>query len=122
MTSKALRTADALVQSQPELVHSVDIFGETPLDNAVKSKYDVGVALLKRVGGLSGGDPQMADLANETLVWYQRECEKRQASVLKEAVRQLPEQKVSDELYAVEGGLRQFMQVMSLQGPYHDMP
>jgi len=60
VTSGAFRTADALLQRQPELARSVDIFGQTPLDNAVTKGYEIGAALLKRVGGMHGHDPELA--------------------------------------------------------------
>ena len=111
ITCRALRTADALLHKQPELAHSVDVFGNSPLDNAIIQNYEVGIALIKRVGGLSGSDPKMAKVAQTTLAWQRTQREQREAKVLAHAMHQLPEYVLLEDLSAVEAALHNFVEV-----------
>ena len=110
-TCGCLETCALLARSYQARLNLVDVFGDTPFDNAVARGEDAIASLLKRVGVLSGADPALAG--------YQDKACERQRDLLqalrlhrKEGVlANLPEEQIAESMKLVVQAFRLFSEV-----------
>jgi ankyrin repeat protein len=110
-TTGSLRYVDSIVQCQPSTVHAVDLWGNTPLDNAIQKDDTAAIAVLKRNGGLPGSHPDMQAKHAKVVEALKVQKAKSDRAWVSQALLNLPEEQVAKQLAAVMAAFQKFVQV-----------
>lgn len=96
-------------------LNPVDVFRDTPLDNAYMQSHRPIAALLEDAGALSGSDPSLQAKAAEVRSWIRNMEEKRRIDRQNEVLESLPEQRVVKATTVVVRAQTEFVQVWQMQ-------
>jgi ankyrin repeat protein len=107
----SLRCVDSIVQCQPSTVHAIDVWGNTPLDNAIRKDDTAAIAVLKRTGGLPGSHPDMQAKHAKVVEALKVQKAKLDRARISQALLNLPEEQIAKQLAAVVVAFQKFVQV-----------
>ena len=107
----ALRIVDAICRAQPAALNSVDVRGNTPLDNAVAAGKRAAEAALQAAGGLPGPHPSLQAEQERMQKWSTDNENATSLVRLRRAQGTLPEPSVHIDAVAVAGAFRDFTKV-----------
>ena len=106
-----LETCALLARSYKARLNLVDVFGDTPVDNAVSRGEDAIAALLRRVGVLSGADPALAGLREKAHKRQDTVLEVLQRSRTEAILAGLPEERAVESMKLVVQAFKTFSEV-----------
>ena len=98
-------------------VNPVDVFGCTPLDNALQQKHKAIVALLEKQGGKLGSDVTLQTRRHMALTWSKGQAETRASDRCETILQTMPERVTANTASAVCASLCSFLQVRQLLSP-----
>lgn len=110
-TVGSLRTVDSIVSHEPNSANVIDIFGCTPLDNAIQKGNQAVVAVLESAGALCGDNAAMRQAHRKIIRWAASVRQCADANQVSIALSRMPEKELEQRAADVAVALRKFVQL-----------
>jgi hypothetical protein len=109
--NKSLRTVDHIVSTSPAVARAVDIFGHTPLDDAITANHASCVAVLKEAGAPCGTDKELQGEHVAAVEHVELVSAELKVNWRDRIVDSLPEYKIANEIICVTAAVASFVEV-----------